>query len=118
MKHEIDMCCGTTCDKALNAEYVKNLELERDELTANQNRLRGELEYFIRRVEEGSIRSKTTYQRYQTALAEVPEVSLAEVKAQAVDDAAHWLATQYPHLSHPSGGLLTYRAYRIREEDE
>lgn len=65
-----------------SGEYV-SLE-QYNALMAQTHRLRQELEYFIQRDEEGSIRSRVTYERFQRALASTPAARLAEVRAKAV----------------------------------
>ena len=37
--HQLNMCCGTTCDKVANLDYVKRLELAVDKLTTERNDL-------------------------------------------------------------------------------
>lgn len=72
-------------NEQLTNENQKLLQ-ERDSLAAQSDRFRRELEYFVCRVEEGSIRSRITYARYVSALSESPLPSLAEVRAQAIDE--------------------------------
>lgn len=40
MTHQLNMCCGTTCNKEVNLDYVKRLELAVDNLTTERNDLR------------------------------------------------------------------------------
>ena len=44
--HQLNMCCGTTCDKVANLDYVKRLELAVDKLTAEHNDLRIEARFY------------------------------------------------------------------------
>ena len=44
--HDINMCCGTTCDKVANLDYVKRLELAVDKLTTERNDLRVEAKFY------------------------------------------------------------------------
>ena len=37
MTHQLNMCCGTTCDKEVNLDYVKRLELAVDVLTRERD---------------------------------------------------------------------------------
>jgi cell division septum initiation protein DivIVA len=67
-------------------EYLEEVMDERDALAAQNARLRGELEYVVKRVEEGTMRSRVTYGRFVEILSETPATSMAEIKAQAIDD--------------------------------
>ena len=42
MTHQLNMCCGTTCDKKVNLDYVKRLELA-DYMSAITNNADAEL---------------------------------------------------------------------------
>lgn len=46
-----------------------------------------------------------------------PQQHLAEIRAEAVDGAADWLAKKYPHLANPSCGLITHYAEQIRKDE-
>lgn len=46
MTHQLNMCCGTTCDKEVNLDYVKRLELAVDKLTTECNDLRVEAQFY------------------------------------------------------------------------
>lgn len=46
MTHQLNMCCGTTCDKVANLDYVKRLELAVDKLTTERNDLRIEAKFY------------------------------------------------------------------------
>ena len=46
MTHQLNMCCGTTCDKEVNLDYVKRLELTVDKLTTERNDLRIEAKFY------------------------------------------------------------------------
>lgn len=35
--HQLNMCCGTTCEKEVNLDYVKRLELAVDTLTRERD---------------------------------------------------------------------------------
>lgn len=37
MTHQLNMCCGTTCDKEVNLDYVKRLKLAVDALTRERD---------------------------------------------------------------------------------
>ena len=37
MTHQLNMCCGTTCDTEVNLDYVKRLELAVDVLTRERD---------------------------------------------------------------------------------
>lgn len=37
MTRQLNMCCGTTCDKEVNLDYVKRLELAVDVLTRERD---------------------------------------------------------------------------------
>ena len=44
--HQLNMCCGTTCNKEVNLDYVKRLELAVDTLTTERNDSRVEAKFY------------------------------------------------------------------------
>lgn len=46
MSHQLNMCCGTTCDKGINLDYVRRLELAVENLTTERNDLRIEAQFY------------------------------------------------------------------------
>lgn len=46
MIHQLNMCCGTTCDKGVTIDYVKHLELAVDKLTTERSDLRIEAQFY------------------------------------------------------------------------
>lgn len=46
MTHQLNMCCGTTCDKEVNLDYVKRLELAVDVLTRERDDSSVEAQFF------------------------------------------------------------------------
>ena len=99
---------------------MEAVKRQRNEEAAQNARLRGELEYFVKRVEEGSIRSRVTHGRFVAMLSETPAISLAEIKAQAIEEATTKCIIENPITGIRSGAarvrdLMGY-ADRIRKE--
>lgn len=46
MTHQLNMCCGTTCDKEINLGYVKRLELSVEMLTRERDDYRVESQFY------------------------------------------------------------------------
>jgi hypothetical protein len=55
-----------------------------DARVANSNELRKCLQYFVTRVEAGTIRSKATYDMFKKTLSKTPAQSLAKIRADAI----------------------------------
>ena len=46
MMHQLNMCCGTTCDKEVNVEYVRELKLALVKLEGELDSARVEARFF------------------------------------------------------------------------
>lgn len=75
-------------DSIVNLEQkISKLEHENDKLKSHCEFLSGELQHFLDRVNEGSIRSVKTASRFSNALEKTPQQNLSEIKAKAIEDA-------------------------------
>lgn len=74
-------------DSIVNLEQkISKLEHENDKLKSHCEFLSGELQHFLDRVNEGSIRSVKTASRFSNALEKTPQQNLSEIKAQAIEE--------------------------------
>jgi hypothetical protein len=46
MMHQLNMCCGTTCDKEVNLDYVRRLELAVDVLSRERDDFQIEAKFY------------------------------------------------------------------------
>jgi hypothetical protein len=108
-------------------QRIEDLEKERDALKVHCDLLRGDLQYFVDRVEDGSIRSRKTYARYLNRLEQTPQQSLAEIQADAVvkffiqfERKTYWNKTINDVISegYEYANDLRKQAYRERKVDE